>query len=190
MSAVARRVICHRLYDACCSALMRHEARVQRLENHVDARTQEDAKAQVIVRRPSCVKRCCFLTLRFQATLHRVLRHLVLHRQRLAAIEEELERDRAAAATAEGKLGQALSVQPTIDMSYKQTKMQQHQLASTIANFTPQVRLLGLFCILLCSCGQHALACVCFLTPRVRRVRSMPQHSQLQWRLRMSLKVT
>ena len=111
---------------------------MQRLENHVDARTQEDAKAQVIVRRPSCVKRCCFLTLRFQATLHRVLRHLVLHRQRLAAIEEELARDRAAAAAAEGKLGQALSVQPTIDMSYKQTKMQQHQLASTIANFAPQ----------------------------------------------------
>jgi hypothetical protein len=71
-----------------------------------------------------------------------VLRHLVLHRHRLAAIEHALARDRAAAAAAERKLGQALSVQPTIDMSYKQTKIQQHKLASTIVNFAPQVRCL------------------------------------------------
>jgi hypothetical protein len=129
-------VTCCLLFDACGSALLRHEARVQRLENRVDARTHEDAKAQVIARH--LFVSSAALTQRVQATLHRVLRHLVLHRQRLAAIEEELARDRAAAAAAEGKLGQALSVQPTIDMSYKQTKMQQHQLASTIANFAPQ----------------------------------------------------
>jgi hypothetical protein len=75
----------------------------------------------------------------FQATLHRVLRHLVLHRHRLAAIEHELLHDRAEAASTERKLGQALSVEPTINMSYKQTKAQQHQLSSTIRQFAPQV---------------------------------------------------
>jgi hypothetical protein len=80
-----------------------------------------------------------FFPLFCQATLHRVLRHLVMHRHRLAAIEDALARDRAAAAAAERKLGQALSVQPTIDMSYKQTTIQQHQLASTIDNFASQV---------------------------------------------------
>jgi hypothetical protein len=30
------------------SALLRHEARVQRLEERVDARTHDDAKAQVL----------------------------------------------------------------------------------------------------------------------------------------------
>jgi hypothetical protein len=64
----------------------------------------------------------------------------VRHRHRLAAIQDALARDRAAAAAAERKLGQALSVQPTIVMSYKQTKLQQHQLASTIDNFAPQVQ--------------------------------------------------
>jgi len=100
------------------SALLRHEARVQRLEKRVDVRDREDAQAQ--------------------ATLHRVLSHLVRHRHRLAAIQHRLARDRAAAADAERKLGQALSVQPAIAMSYKQTKLKQHQLASTIDNFGPQ----------------------------------------------------
>ncbi len=71
--------------------------------------------------------------------MHRVLRHLVRHRHRLAEIEDALARDREAANAAERKLGQALSVQPTIIMSYKQTKQQHHQLASTIDNFAPQV---------------------------------------------------
>ena len=75
-----------------------------------------------------------------KATLHRVLSHLVRHRHRLAAIQHRLARDRATAAAAERKLGQALSVQPAIAMSYKQTKLEQHQLASTIDNFGPQVQ--------------------------------------------------
>ena len=36
--------------DAWRSALLRHEARVQRLETRVDARTHDDAKAQVLSR--------------------------------------------------------------------------------------------------------------------------------------------
>ena len=129
-----------RVLDALCSSLLRHERRVQRLENAVDARTHDDAKAQVAAPRLAFRTRKLTAFPQLQATLHRVLRHLVLHRHRLAVIEDALARDRAAAADAERKLGQALSVQPTIDMSYKQTRMQQHKLASTIDNFAPQVR--------------------------------------------------
>ena len=117
---------------------------MQRLDKRVDVRDREDVKAQVGA--PSralemlsahSLHLSLFL---LQATLHRVLRHLVRHRHRLAAIQDALARDRAAAAASERKLGQALSVQPTIVMSYKQTKLQQHQLASTIDNFAPQVQ--------------------------------------------------
>jgi hypothetical protein len=114
----------------------------------------DDSKAQVFPRAsfPTASDDACLTPFRSfaQATLHRVLRHLVLHRHRLAAIEAALARDRAAAAAAEAKLGQALSVQPTVDMSYKQTRIQQHQLASTIDNFASQVRFV--FCNFGCSC--------------------------------------
>ena len=36
-----------RVLDALCRSLLRHERRVQRLENAVDARSHDDAKAQV-----------------------------------------------------------------------------------------------------------------------------------------------
>jgi len=178
-------------YHAVCRALLRHERRVQRLGGYVESRAHDDAKAQVCVvlflafQTPKLTR-----TLFLQATLHRVLRHLVLHRQRLAAIEHALARDRAAAAAAERKLGQALSVQPTIDMSYKQTKLQQHKLASTIDNFAPQVQHLSAAAALALVHKIYSLVCLELLTRLLRRVRSTLQHSLLLPLLRMSQKVT
>ena len=199
--------------DAWRSALLRHEARVQRLETRVDGRTHDDAKAQVLSRplvqlpstldpsRPPPRPALCILKstsnpnllflLLCQATLHRVLRHLVLHRHRLAAIEEALARDRAAAAAAERKLGQALSVQPTIDMSYKQTAMQQHQLASTIDNFASQVHPSSVIrSVEYCCSAAGSTIRPSLISLHCRRARSTPQRLRLPQVLRTSRKAT
>ena len=120
-----------------------------------------------------------------------MLRHLVLHRHRLAAIEEALARDRAAAAAAERKLGQALSVQPTIDMSYKQTTMQQHQLASTIDNFASQVHPSSVIrSVEYCCSAAGSTIRPSLISLHCRRARSTPQRLRLPQVLRTSRKAT
>ena len=48
LNAMLRATSRCRCADAMRSALLRHEARVQRLEERVDARAHDDAKAQVL----------------------------------------------------------------------------------------------------------------------------------------------
>ena len=81
-------------------------------------------------------------------------------------------------------------MQPTIDMSYKQTKLQQHKLASTIDNFAPQVEHLSAAAALALMHQMSSLFCLELLTRLRRRVRSALQHSLLLPLLRMSQKVT